>query len=376
MPPADTAPRPGRTDATARPATAPTAPARPTVPPAPTAPPRPAAAPAAAPGFRDTAAYHLARSQGLWAPREGATHRARAATPAPAPGAAPPPGRSGGPFRPRTPLPPQAATPLRPARPLSAPRRPVSRAFAAAACLVLGTGLICGAVAGSWLTEGADTRTAAQIAYDNGRDAWHNASVDALFPPVVDGLGAGPGGSDRRWTRVAVAPDSSCRGAENPELTKALAPAGCVRQLRATYLDATRTDLITVGVRTAKADQDTMKALRHRFAARSRTGDADLMPRTYAPEGTPAAPFGADQRATWTVRVLTDIPVVVTAVAGFADGRTVPTPQPAADAVRPGTTTVAAEAGLGHDAKGLADRIEATFRAAAGSTTRTTEASP
>ncbi|MFF9479031.1 hypothetical protein [Streptomyces sp. NPDC014733] len=370
----DTAPRPGRTGATTRPASAPAAPARPTAPPAPSAPPRPAAAPAAAPGFRDTAAYHLARSQGLWAPGGGAAPRTRAATRGP--GAGPPPGRSGGPFRPRTPLPPQAAGPLGPPRPLSAPRRPISRAFAAAACLVLGTGLLCGAVAGSWLTEGADTRTAAQIAYDNGRDAWHNAPVDALFPPVVDGLGAGPGGSDRRWTRVAVAPDRSCRGAENPELTKALAPAGCIRQLRATYVDATRTDLVTVGVRTARADQDTMKALRHRFAAKGLADDVDLMPRTYAPEGTPAAPFGADQRATWTVRVLTDIPVVVSAVAGFADGRTVTTPQPAADAVRPGTTTVAAEAGLGHDAKGLADRIEATFRAAAGSTTRTTEASP
>ncbi|MFD9816616.1 hypothetical protein [Streptomyces sp. NPDC059080] len=326
--------------------------------------------PAAAPGFRDTAAFHLARSQGLWADRDGAAPRARAAT------TGPPQGRPGGPFRPRTPLPPQGAGPLRPAGPLSAPRRPVSRAFAAAACLVLGTGLLCGAVAGSWLTEGADTRTAAQVAYDNGRDAWHNAPVDALFPPVVDGIGAGPGGSDRRWTRVAVAPDRACRNAENPSLAKALAPAGCVRQLRATYLDATRTDLVTVGVRTVKADQDTLKALRHRFAAKGLADDADLMPRTYAPEGTPAAPFGAEQRATWTVRVLIDIPVVVSAVAGFADGRTVPTPQPAADAVRPGTTTVAAEAGLGHDAKGLADRIEATFRAAAGSTTRTTEASP
>lgn len=86
------------------------------------------------------------------------------------------------------------------------------------------------------------------------------------------------------------------------------------------------------------------------------------MPRPYAAEGTVAAGFGDEQRASWTVSVLTDAPVVVYAVSGFADGRAVTDPQPAQDAMKSGATTAPAQAGLGHDAQGLADRVERGFR--------------
>lgn len=60
--------------------------------------------------------------------------------------------------------------------------------------------------------------------------------------------------------------------------------------------------------------------------------------------------------------MLTEVPVVVFAVSGFADGRTVSDPQPVAKAIAADATTVAAQAGLGHEAKGIADRIERGLR--------------
>jgi hypothetical protein len=86
------------------------------------------------------------------------------------------------------------------------------------------------------------------------------------------------------------------------------------------------------------------------------------MPRPYAARGTAAARFGDAQRASWTIRPLTDAPVVVYAVSGFADGRTVSEPQPASEAVVEGQTTAPAQAGLGHDARGIADRVERGLR--------------
>ncbi|WP_329129003.1 hypothetical protein OG727_30985 [Streptomyces caniferus] len=349
-------------------------------------PPAPGTAPPTA--FRDTAAFHLAHSQDLWSgPGErgtgSGTPRTRepaSATPSTAPGSVPPapPAERPAPVPwPRTPLPPHGAVPAPGAPAAPARRRPGARVLTAAACLILGIGLIGGAAAGSRLTEDASgAAPTAEAVFAKGRDVWHDTPVDTLFPRVVDGLGVGPGGADRTWTRIAVAPDSGCTGAYAPKLAAALAPAGCVRLLRATYVDATHSAVITVGAQTTKADPAGMMALNARFSTKNLGIRTDLMPLPYAAKGTPAADFGRAQRASWTVRVLTDLPAVVYAVSGFADGRTFTEPQPAEAAVRPGTTTAPAESGLGHDAKDLADRIEADFRkAAGGSPARTEEAS-
>jgi hypothetical protein len=242
------------------------------------------------------------------------------------------------------------------------------RAVAAAACVVLGLGLIGGAVTGSWLTGDSSAAGAGQT-FSAAAGLWHNMPVDQLFPPVVRGRGAGPGGADRTWTRIAVAPDSGCAHAFDPLLHKALAPVGCRRLLRATYTDATRSHVTTVGLLFTKADAAAMRALQKRFADDGLDRRPDLMPRTYAARNTVAAGFGDAQRASWTVSVRTDAPVVVYAVSGFADGRTVPDPQPAATAVKPSAGTTVAQAGLGHEAKGLTDRVERGLRkAAAGGT--------
>lgn len=231
----------------------------------------------------------------------------------------------------------------------------------AAACLVLGVGLIGGAVTGSWLTGGGGEDGSAS-AYATAGALWHSTPVDQLFPATVQGTGAGPGGADRTWTRIAVAPDSGCAHAFDPLLRKLLAPLGCRRLLRATYTDATQTYVTTVGLLFTKADPAAMTALATRYRDQHLDRRTDLMPRPYAAEDTAAAGFGDPQRATWTLSVLPDAPVIAYAVSGWADARTVDTPQPAADAVRSGATTAPAQAGLGNEAQGLSDRVERRLR--------------
>ncbi|GAA2765819.1 hypothetical protein GCM10010103_48600 [Streptomyces paradoxus] len=247
------------------------------------------------------------------------------------------------------------------ARPRPLGRRGAPQAAAAAVCLVLGLGLISGAVTGSWLVGGSG-EDGAPSTFAAAGSLWHSVPVDQLFPPTVQGRGAGPGGADRTWTRIAVAPDSGCKNAFDPLLRKALAPVGCDRLLRATYTDATESYVTTVGLLFTTADAPGMTALANRFRKERLDRRSDLMPLPYAAKGTLAAGFGARQRASWTVSVLTEAPVVVYAVSGWADGRTVDDPQPARDAVEADATTAAAQAGLGNEAKGLADRVERDFR--------------
>ncbi|KAF3469538.1 hypothetical protein GL259_09125 [Streptomyces sp. Tu 3180] len=254
------------------------------------------------------------------------------------------------------------------ARPRPLGRRGRSQAVAAAVCLVLGAGLIGGAVTGSWLA-GDSGGSGAPSGFAAAGDLWHSVPVDRLFPPTVRGGGAGPGDADRTWTRIAVAPDSGCEGAFDPLLRKVLAPAGCARLLRATYTDATQSHVTTVGLLFTRADAAGMASLARRFDTERLDRRTDLMPLPYAAKDTAAAGFGARQRASWTISVLQDAPVVVYAVSGWADGRTVDTPQPAEEAMESGATTAPAQAGLGHEARGLADRVERGVRKHAGTAT-------
>ncbi|WP_432191810.1 hypothetical protein [Streptomyces sp. bgisy027] len=250
-------------------------------------------------------------------------------------------------------------------RPLGMRLRP---RIAAAACVVLGVGLIGGALTGSWLV-GEPGDGGARDTFAAAGSLWHGVPVDQLFPRTVIGKGAGPGGADRTWTRIAVAPDSGCTGAFDPLLRKALAPVGCRRLLRATYTDATQSHVTTVGLLFTDADATAMRSLDGRFSKEGLDRRTDLMPRPYAAKGTKAAGFGNDQRASWTISVLTDAPVVVYAVSGWADHRTVDEPQPAEEAMESDATTAVAQAGLGHEAQGLADRIERALRKNVGPST-------
>ncbi|NEB02336.1 hypothetical protein G3I78_25200 [Streptomyces sp. SID13726] len=240
------------------------------------------------------------------------------------------------------------------------PRIP-ARIAAVAGSVVLGLGLIGGAVTGSWLIGDSGDEGGGDTFAEAGA-LWHSVPVDQLFPPTVDGQGAGPGGADRTWTRIAVAPDSGCTDAFDPLLRKALAPVGCDRLLRATYTDATQSYVTTIGLMFTDADATTMRNLDNRFGKEGLDTRTDLMPLPYAAKNTLAADFGAKQRASWTISVLTDAPVVAYAVSGWADGRTVDSPVPAEQAMVSGDTSPTAQAGLGYEARGLADRVERALR--------------
>ncbi|MEV8116244.1 hypothetical protein AB0O69_15290 [Streptomyces xiamenensis] len=235
------------------------------------------------------------------------------------------------------------------------------RVAAVIIALVLGAGLLGGAAAGAWLT-GDSAASAARAAFDDSRSLWRDLPVDELFPPELAGEGAGPGGAERRWLRVAVAPDEDCLTAIGPALAEVLLPtAGCERAVRASYVDDTVSSVTTVGMVFTEADAPAMEALRASFG----TGEGAPLPLTLAAPGTAAEGFGAEQRATWTVRVLTDAPVIVYTVSGFADARVVDSPQPATEAVAEGQDTAVALSGLGHEAMGLADQVERSIRQAA-----------
>ncbi|MFD5389225.1 hypothetical protein ACFWMG_30740 [Streptomyces sp. NPDC127074] len=251
-------------------------------------------------------------------------------------------------------------------------RRPPSRTAAAAASLVLGLGLLGGAAAGSWLGDDPDAPPSTADTYSHARSAWHSVPVDDLFPRTLRGKGEGPGGADRVWTRIAVAPDSSCGGGFDPLLAKALAPVGCKRLVRATYTDATSTSVTTVGLLITTSGPTGMRTLHQRFVTEKLDERTDLMPRAYAAKGTAAAGFGDDQRASWRIRILTDAPVVVYSVSGFADGRKVTDPQSAGEATQRGATSAPAQSGLGNDARAIADAIEPIFRRALSTFTETT----
>ncbi|MEU5809923.1 hypothetical protein [Streptomyces sp. NPDC047718] len=234
------------------------------------------------------------------------------------------------------------------------PSRGAARTAAAALCAVLGTGLLAAAALTGWAERhAADRPPTPEAAYRTAASLWRAAPADTLFPPVLTGADSGPGGADRTWTRVALAPDSDCGPVLAPDWQAALAPTGCTRVLRATYADATHSSLIAVGMVFTPADATAMDGLRGRLTA------------------PPAYGFADARRAAWTASVLPDAPVVVYAVSAFADGRTLEAPVPAEDAMRKNATGAVAQAGLGHEAKAVADRMEGTVRSLASPTPAT-----
>jgi hypothetical protein len=238
---------------------------------------------------------------------------------------------------------------------------------------VLGLGLLGGAAAGVWInhdpndaaTTGQQLAAEQARAFGAARAVWHSVPVDTLFPRTLTGRAAGPGGADRTWIRVGVTPAGDCADAFDPLLAKVLDPVGCERLLRATYTDATSSNVTTVGVLVTEAGATGMRSLHDRWNSQHLGARTDLIPRPVAFAGTDSSAFGDRQRVSWTVDVSADLPVVVYAVSGFADGREAAVPQPAAAATADGATSAPAQSGLGHDAQGLSDAVDARVREAA-----------
>ncbi|MFG2668657.1 hypothetical protein ACGFY6_31020 [Streptomyces sp. NPDC048387] len=238
--------------------------------------------------------------------------------------------------------------PGQPPPPSPGPRRHPARVTTAALCALLGSALLAGGAATMWSQYRAGHRPLPpDAAYRTAASLWHTAPADGLLPPVLEDREAGPGGASRTWTRIALAPDADCAAALPADWRAALTATGCTRVLRATYTDSTRSSLITVGLVFTPADARTMDGLRGRLPA------------------PPAYEYADSRRAAWTAGIVAEAPAVVYAVSAFADGRAMDAPVPAEEAARPGATGTVAEAGLGHEAKALAVRVERTLGALA-----------
>ncbi|MFJ7268404.1 hypothetical protein ACIQV3_17485 [Streptomyces sp. NPDC099050] len=225
------------------------------------------------------------------------------------------------------------------------PRRRPGKVFAAALCGLLGLGLT-GAAGYQAVSDHRDAqrRVDPAVAYRKAASLWHSAPADTLFPPVLDGQGAGPGGADRTWTRITAPADAGCSEALAADWQALFAETGCTRVLRATYTDATRSSLITVGMVFTPADATAMESLRGRLTA----------PSGYR--------FRDNRRAAWAASVVPEAPVVVYSVSAFADGRRLGAPSPAEDKMAEDAKGRVAESGLGYEAQALADLMEDTVR--------------
>lgn len=225
------------------------------------------------------------------------------------------------------------------------PRRRPGTVLAAALCGLLGLGLTGAAGYKAVSDHQAAHRPVDPVeAYRKAASLWHNAPVDTLFPLVLDGQDAGPGGADRTWTRITPAADAACPEALGADWQALFAATGCTRVLRATYTDATRSSLITVGMVFTPAEAAAMDSLRGRLPAPTGYG------------------FPDNRRGAWTASVLAEAPVVVYTVSAFADGRRLNAPSPAEDKMAEDARGRVAQAGLGHEAKAIGDLVERTLR--------------
>ncbi|MCJ0870442.1 hypothetical protein [Streptomyces sp. AP-93] len=225
------------------------------------------------------------------------------------------------------------------------PRRRPGTVLAAALCGLLGLGLTGAAGYKAVSDHQAASRPVPPAeAYRKAASLWHSTPVDTLFPLVLDGQDAGPGGADRTWTRITEAADAGCSEVLDADWQALFAGTGCTRVLVATYTDATRSSLVTVGMVFTPAEAAAMDLLRGRFTA------------------PPGYGFRPNRRGAWTASVLAEAPVVVYTVSAFADGRRLNEPSPAEDKMAEDARGRVAQAGLGHEAKAIGDLVGGTLR--------------
>jgi len=157
--------------------------------------------------------------------------------------------------------------------------------------------------------------TQAQISAAGQREfavLWQQLPAGKIFPAsvgYVNSLGA-----DTTATLVGIAPQAPCAAAVDAKAATVLAAAGCLTVLRATYTDASRTALATVGIAVMRSTHGADTMLRT-LAAGGRGG---LLPVSFP--GTVASLFTGKARETATAQA-TAGPYLFLYAAGYADGR-------------------------------------------------------
>lgn len=119
-----------------------------------------------------------------------------------------------------------------------------------AALVLAGLGLVgSGAVLlTAELTRAPTAAERADLAAREHDERWRLRAPEELFPAVVLYGGDARGEGAQEGHRVGIAPVASCTDGLEAKAAAALAAHGCTVVLRAAYLDATRSEITTVGV--------------------------------------------------------------------------------------------------------------------------------
>jgi hypothetical protein len=180
--------------------------------------------------------------------------------------------------------------------------------------------LVCAVAAGvaasaaaTELTRGPTTAELEAAAHREVAERWRTWAAGRVFPATLP-YSAEQGGRERA-RRLGISPHTGCAESVDPEAAPALAEAGCRAVLRATYIDALRGVLVTVGV---VALPDEPRAVRARSAFPAGGAPVPGL-RPLAFRGTVADRFTPEVRQQGTVRQAG--PYLVLTTAGQVDGR-------------------------------------------------------
>lgn len=210
--------------------------------------------------------------------------------------------------------PPPDVVPPPPARPRRAKGRVLAAVVVVLAALgAFGVGL---AISGGQPAVDAGARSGSGDASAGvaALALWRTAPADRLLPPQLQREGT------EVYYRLAVDTDESC--SQLPAaFRKALAPAGCVRLVQATYVDSTESQVATVGLVVTGGTPAQRVQLFQNWTADSYARQYTMMPATYPVRASLAAGFGNPQRIAWMSGITNDGGYVAFTVAGFADGR-------------------------------------------------------
>ncbi|WP_245642415.1 hypothetical protein [Nonomuraea candida] len=172
---------------------------------------------------------------------------------------------------------------------------------------------VAGSAAGTELTRGPTTAELRAAAEREVAQRWRTWPTGRIFPATLP-YSAEQGGQERA-RRIGISPRTECGQSVDAKAVKALRRAGCQGVLRATYIDALRGVLVTIGV---VALRDELHAVRARTAfADSGRPTPGLRPLAF--RGTLSDRFTPAVRQTGSVRQAG--PYLVLTTAGQVDGR-------------------------------------------------------
>ncbi|MEO3793667.1 hypothetical protein ABGB14_25925 [Nonomuraea sp. B10E15] len=172
---------------------------------------------------------------------------------------------------------------------------------------------VAGSAAGTELTRGPSTAELHAAAQREIAERWRAWPTGRIFPTTL-AYAAEQGGRERA-RRIGISSHTSCADSVDAGAATALRAAGCRGVLRATYIDALRGVLVTIGVVAMRDERGALQAK----SAFSDSGEPEPGLRPLAFRGTVADRFTPAVRQAGSVRQAG--PYLVLTTAGQVAGR-------------------------------------------------------